>query len=489
MRAEVIVVSRRINRWSVFLGVCIAGVVLRQPLSPAAAQSAAPSPPAAQAAPQPSAMSDADIARFLAEARVVKTKSAGKGVTNSIRATLSDGTLTHDAHIQTIDEKKATGPSSQGTELNFRDSWMFNIAAYRLDRLIGLNLVPVSIERSWNGKAGSFTWWVDDVLMDEGGRLKQKAQPPEPARWNETMQLIRIFDQLIYNMDRNLGNLLITKDWQVWAIDHTRAFRLHKTLKTPGNITRCDRQVFEGLKKLDRDVLEREMGKYLTNWERDAILARRDLIVEILEKGGPGALFDRRPAKPSTLQELASRALARIDGELALRGLAGTVEVIRDTWGVPHIYAQSDEDLFFAQGYVAAQDRLWQMEIWRRAGEGRLAEVLGPQALPRDRVARLLKYRGPVNDAEFTPYHPDARRLMTAFVAGVNAFISTHADRLPVEFTLTGIKPEPWTIDTVLLRQISFGDASAELQLARSVAQLGVEAANKRRNPDRKRVE
>lgn len=186
----------------------------------------------------------------------------------------------------------------------------------------------------------------------------------------------------------------------------------------------------------------------------------------------------------AALQELASRALAQIDGEIAVPGLNGEARVIRDTWGVPHIYAASDGDLFFAQGYVAAQDRLWQMEMWRRSAEGRLAEALGPEALPRDRVARLLKYRGAVDDREFTPYHPDARRLMTAFVAGVNAYIEQHQDRLPVEFTLTGITPAPWTVETLLLRQVTFGNAASELRLARSAASLGVEEANRRSNPD-----
>lgn len=181
---------------------------------------------------------------------------------------------------------------------------------------------------------------------------------------------------------------------------------------------------------------------------------------------------------------LATANLATLDGTIALPGLRADVRVVRDTWGVPHLYAQSTDDLFFAQGFVMAQDRLWQMEIWRRAAEGRLAEILGPPAAARDRVARLLKYRGPADDRELTPYHPDARRLMTAYVAGVNAFISSQQAKLPIEFVLTGIRPEPWTIETLLLRQITFGDATAELQLARSVAELGAAEANRRRNPD-----
>ena len=99
--------------------------------------------------------------------------------------------------------------------------------------------------------------------------------------------------------------------------------------------------------------------------------------------------------------------------------------------------------------------------------------MLGAAALPRDRQARLLKYRGPVDDRELTSYHPDARRIMSAYVAGVNAFIAeaTASGKLPVEFVLTGIRPEPWTIETLLSRQIAFGDATSELQLARAVAE------------------
>lgn len=194
------------------------------------------------------------------------------------------------------------------------------------------------------------------------------------------------------------------------------------------------------------------------------------------------AALTLRP-QTSALHEMATAALAVIDGEIAVAGLRAPVRVVRDRWGVPHIQAQSAEDLFFAQGFVAAQDRLWQMEMWRRTAEGRLAEVLGPAAVERDRIARLLKYRGPTDEQELTPYHPDARRLMAAFVDGVNACIA-QTDRLPIEFTLTGITPDRWTLETLLLRQISFGDATAELELARNVALLGAEEANRRRNPD-----
>src|SRR5687768_15249621 len=110
-----------------------------------------------------------------------------------------------------------------------------------------------------------------------------------------------------------------------------------------------------------------------------------------------------RPAETivqPTFEQLAKESLAAIDGRVAARGLKAEVEVLRDEWGVPHIYARSVDDLFFAQGFVVAQDRLWQMEIWRRTGEGRVAELVGPAGVPHDRLYRLLKFRGPVDDAE-----------------------------------------------------------------------------------------
>ena len=267
--------------------------------SSAAAVGTAPQQAAtAPAAPSALPTADGDIERFLLKANVVRTRSAGKGVTNSLRATLSDGVLTHDAHIQTVDESKREFRGDQGVEFNFRDSWTFNVAAYKIDRLLGLKLVPVTVERRWRTSLASFTWWVDDVMMDESERLKRKAHSPDPQGWNEEMQLLRLFDQLIANTDRNLGNLVINKDWQMWAIDHTRAFRTAGTLKTPGNIARCDRQIFERLKALDRATLRRDLSGHLQNWEIDAVLKRRDAIVRIIEDKGPAGLFDRRRTFP-----------------------------------------------------------------------------------------------------------------------------------------------------------------------------------------------
>jgi penicillin amidase len=162
-----------------------------------------------------------------------------------------------------------------------------------------------------------------------------------------------------------------------------------------------------------------------------------------------------RAIQTRDLKERALSALAQTEGRIGLSGLQKPVKVLRDEWGIAHIYAETQDDLFFTQGFVAAQDRLWQMDLWRRVGEGKLAEVLGPRAVERDRFARLIRYRGDMK-AEYESYAPDARQIIEAFVRGVNAQIELSKDRLPIEFQLTGSKPEPWTPEVCLTRMAGY---------------------------------
>jgi hypothetical protein len=274
-------------------GVVLLAFALLLPLDVRTAQ-APPSPPnvgpaAVAIAPPPP---DADIEGFLLEGKVGDTHGTKKGITGARRASLSTATLTHDAQIQSIDEFKREFRTDRGVEFDFRDSWAFNVAAYKIDRMLGLNMVPVSVERKYRSTPSAFTWWIDDVLMDEGDRLKKKIEAPDRASWYRQTIMMRLFDQLIANVDRNMGNMIYTKDWRLWAIDHTRAFRKNSELKTPAHISRCDRKVFERLKALDLPTLKREVGRWLDDGQLKALLARRDEIVKKLEVLGPAALFD-----------------------------------------------------------------------------------------------------------------------------------------------------------------------------------------------------
>jgi hypothetical protein len=247
----------------------------------------------AQSAPAPTAgLTHAQKEEFLLKAKIVTAKPAAKGITTTLRATLSDGQLTHDASIQRIDDTKHNYETNMGTEMVFRDSWKFNVAAYKLDRLLGLNMIPATVERVYQGTHGSFTWWVDDVLMDEGERQSKKQQSPDKQTWDDQMSIVNVFDQLIYNIDRNVGNLLYDKDWQIWMIDHTRAFRTNTDLMDAKVLTRCDSALLEKLKQLDAATLKKEIGAYDIDSNRiKGLLARRDKIVKIFEQKGPSAIY------------------------------------------------------------------------------------------------------------------------------------------------------------------------------------------------------
>src|SRR6185503_1864036 len=143
-----------------------------------------------------------------------------------------------------------------------------------------------------------------------------------------------------------------------------------------------------------------------------------------------------KPAPPPPI-------VAPVSGSLELDGLSAPVRVIRDRWGVPHIVASTRDDLFFAQGFVQAQDRLFQMDLWRRSVQGRLSEVLGSNFIERDAMTRRMQYRGDLQ-ADWASYGPDTEAIATAFVRGVNAWVDLALAQLPEEFTHAGWRPERW---------------------------------------------
>jgi hypothetical protein len=229
-------------------------------------------------------LSKEQIKEFLLTAKVVNSKRSNIGITNPWRLTLTNGTVTHDASFQAIEEHKATMQLASGTELGFVDSYKYNIAAYELAELLGIDdLLPVYVERKWQGNPGSLSWWLP-VRMDEVQRHKQKLTAPDADAWNNQMYKVRVFDQLVGDTDINLTNVLIGADWKIWRVDFTRAFRRSKDLKDPKDLVRCDRQLFEKLKTLDANELTEKTKHYLTKDEVKAVMARRERIVEQFQK-------------------------------------------------------------------------------------------------------------------------------------------------------------------------------------------------------------
>lgn len=243
------------------------------------------------------ALSKERIKQFLLTAKVIDSHQSKKGITHTSRLTLSDGTLTHDASFQPIDEHKPFMRFDDGhAEAGFVDSYKYNLAAYVLAELVGFDdMMPVYVERKWQGYTGSLSWWLP-VKMDDQERIKRKLEPPDQAAWNNQMYKIRVFDELVYDTDANLTNVLIGEDWKLWRIDFTRAFRTNKELKDPNNLVRCDRLLFEKLKALNANELAEKTKQYLTNDEVKGVMARRDKIMVrfqklIAEKGEKEVLY------------------------------------------------------------------------------------------------------------------------------------------------------------------------------------------------------
>lgn len=172
--------------------------------------------------------------------------------------------------------------------------------------------------------------------------------------------------------------------------------------------------------------------------------------------------------------------LPQISGTLALDGLSAPVRIVRDRWGVPHIAAANQDDLFFAQGFVQAQDRLFQMDLWRRSVQGRLSEVLGSNFIERDAMTRRVQYRGNL-EQEWTSYGPDVRQIATAFTRGINAWVAIARSRLPEEFVLAGWEPDLWRPEDLLARTDAFiasGNAPDEMFRAQLVVAVGAPRAD-----------
>ena len=256
------------------------------------------------------ALSPAAMEAFLLEAELADVRDAGDGVTRSRRATASDGRLTHDVHIQTVEVSLGLfAVAGARPELNFRDSYAFNVAAYRLAALLGLDNVPMSVSRRFRGEPAAVTWWVDDVAMNERERMARQTFGPSPARTYQQLYTMYVFDELIQNRDRNQGNVLWTTDWKMWLIDHTRAFRSDVEITAPDRLTRIGRELLDNLRSLMRKALDTATGDFLDLGQRSSLMRRRDLLVRHFD-----ALIDQRGEEAVVFDDpRAARALAAVN--------------------------------------------------------------------------------------------------------------------------------------------------------------------------------
>jgi hypothetical protein len=237
------------------------------------------------------------LEEYLRVAKVVHREPIGTGVTGSKRVTLTDGTHTLRAAWKTIDEHK-TGlwrGGRGGLQFDFRDSWKHEVAAYELDKLLGLGLVPPTVRRRIDGTKGSVQLWLEDMIneLQRQDRGLTPERPRQKIRWGNQVHCVRLLHRLTYNTDYLNGeNVLIDADFGLHAIDFSRAFRIQHEILAPDALVCFSRRAVERLEQLDRAIIEERMGDLLDDMQIDGLLARRDRILKLIrsriDEKGPG---------------------------------------------------------------------------------------------------------------------------------------------------------------------------------------------------------
>ena len=222
--------------------------------------------------------SEEEVLEFLRTAKVVSMEEVGEGITRPKKVVLEKDGIRMHAIFRDVNEDKAVVRLASGkTEKGFRDSYLFECAAYELSRLLGLDHVPPVVERSVRNRSGSLQVWIEKAVTEQKRREKNM-NPPDRGRWSRQVYAQRFFDQLIFNTDRNLGNTLIDSNWKMWFVDHTRAFRSSPDLRDPATLQVCERNLWERLRALDEGVVKQQLSEFLRPAEIKALLERREKI-------------------------------------------------------------------------------------------------------------------------------------------------------------------------------------------------------------------
>ena len=220
--------------------------------------------------------------QFLKTAKVIELKHfKTKGVTQPRRAVLSDGELTARASFKDVEYFKDRVKFDGTVYVNFKDNYRHEIAAYELSRLLGSDLVPPCVQRRIRGDVGALCLWMEDTMTD-WDRREKRIEPPDPADWARQMATVELFLQLIYDIDhKNVANLLIDKDFTIYKIDSSRAFRDDSEIPRPERLTRFSRSMLDAMMDLSADEVKATLKKWLTKYEVDGLMDRRDAILEL----------------------------------------------------------------------------------------------------------------------------------------------------------------------------------------------------------------
>ena len=240
-----------------------------------------------------------EMLAFLRTAQEISSKPLSVGITKAKRLHLSKGGIEARAVFHDIDrnEQEVKRLVNDNVVMYLRDSFLSQAAAYEMSRMLGMKNVPPTVLRQSKGERGSAQLWIENA-MTELMRVEQELEPPDNNLWNQYYADMHVFDNLINNIDRNQGNMLVDSSWNLWLIDHTRSFGRDKALPYPEIVARCSRGLWNGIRSdwNDADVEER-MAPFMMPIEIEALLSRRQKLVELIEKriaesGEKMVLFD-----------------------------------------------------------------------------------------------------------------------------------------------------------------------------------------------------
>lgn len=239
---------------------------------------------------------EAEVMEFLRTAEVVSVREIGSGVTNPQKVLLEKDGVRMNVIFRAHNSEKPEARMRDGRRVrDYRDSYKLEVAAYELAKLLGLDAIPPVVERRIEGKDGSVQVWIENA-MTETVRLERKIKPPDQLRWNQQMQMMRLFDLLVYNWDRHTDNIIIDPQWKLWMVDHTRTFRRETDLPYVDQIILCERNFWQRLQQVEDAAVRQRLKAILSDSELNSLLKRRQKLVEhlrarIASRGERSVLF------------------------------------------------------------------------------------------------------------------------------------------------------------------------------------------------------
>lgn len=245
---------------------------------------------------------DATIQDWMRSANVISREKVERGIADVEKLVLEhEGMQIHAAfrHVD-ITVRKSAPQGIQQPRKKYRDAAIFESAAYVISELLGIGRVPPVVERSVDGQKGTVQIWMEGIRPEDVLIQSDQLHPPGALRWVQQKQIMYVFDNLIANSDRNQGNLLIDRSWNIWFIDHTRAFKRSSTLIYRDKVTHCERQLWKALREVDEETLRQAVEPFLESQEISKLLTRRRLLIRhiqslIKKNGEDEVLFDLRP--------------------------------------------------------------------------------------------------------------------------------------------------------------------------------------------------